>query len=110
MNTETLPLVDGDGVDVVTLFAPRDLSRDDFEQSVAEWTSPHRAVLVVLQCDIGADALARLASAGADLCVVAPTSTELFTHVERARRNHRLLAVHSCTDPEWERRARTAPP
>ncbi len=78
-------------IDVVTLFAPRSLSDDDFECSVAEWSSPDRAVLVVLPYGLDDRSLDRLHGAGADLCVVMPTPKELVAHVERARGRHRRL-------------------
>ena len=82
-----------EAIDVVTLFAPRAGPRGEFERSVAEWKAPDRAVLVVV-CSgvVDTDMLERLAAAGADLCVVAPTADELFRHVERARRLHRCAA------------------
>jgi hypothetical protein len=89
MNIELGPQQPSEAIDVVMLFAPRVPPRDQFEHSVAEWRSAGRAVLVVLPCSVDADGLQRLVAAGADLCVVAPTSAELFSHVERARCLHR---------------------
>ena len=89
MKLEPLPLDHSRGIDVITLFAPHDFPNEEFECSVEEWKSPDRAILVVLPRRVDDDWLDRLRSAGADLCVVAPTPDELFTHVERARRRHR---------------------
>ena len=89
MKTEPLPPHHTRGIDVITLFAPLSWVSGEFEQSVEEWRSPDRAILVVLPKRFDDETVDRLRSAGADMCVVAPTSEELFTHVERARRRHR---------------------
>jgi len=89
MQTAPRPAPERTNIDVVTLFAPPSLPDPDFEGSVTEWSAPDRAVLVVLPFGVDDDLLARLHVAGADLCVVAPTPAELFSHVERARRRHR---------------------
>ena len=82
-----LPQDHGD-IDVIALYAPRSLPDADFERSIAEWSARDRAVLVVLPYGLDDSSLERLHIAGADLCVVAPTPKELFTHVERARGRH----------------------
>jgi hypothetical protein len=58
MKIEALPLDHGRGIDVITLFAPHDSPNDEFAQSVAEWKSTDRAILVVLprRVDEGCDA------------------------------------------------------
>jgi hypothetical protein len=89
MRIDPLPAQHRRDIDVITLFAPPDFPNEEFERSVEEWKSTDRAILVVLPARVDDDSLDRLRSAGADLCVVAPTPEELFTHVERARRRHR---------------------
>lgn len=89
MKIEPLPPQHSRGIEVITLFAPLNCPSEEFEQSVEEWRSTDRAILVVLPNKVDDETVDRLRSAGADLCVVAPTSEELFTHVERARRRHR---------------------
>jgi hypothetical protein len=89
-------------IDVITLFAragaPDDelandeLANDELEREIAEWRALGRAVLVVLLHPTDRETIERLTAAGADLCVVAPTAHELFSHVERARRRHRHQA------------------
>ena len=100
-------------IDVVTLFAPRRLPDADFERSIADWSTPNRAVLVVLADGLDERALDRLHLVGADLCVVAPSSEELFTHVERARGRHRMLRTGRTIRDEqldtlWRERFRVA--
>jgi uncharacterized damage-inducible protein DinB len=112
MKTEPLPLDHRRGIDVITLFAPHDFPNEEFERSVEEWKSTDRAILVVLPRRVDAEWLDRLRSAGADLCVVAPTPAELFTHVERARRRHRgACTVRTSSDERldalWRARAIT---
>jgi len=82
-----LPQDHGD-IDVITLYAPRTLPDADFDRRIAEWSSQDRAILVVLPYVLDDSSLERLHIAGADLCVVAPTTKELVTHVERARGRH----------------------
>jgi hypothetical protein len=100
MKIEPLPLNHSRGIDVITLFAPHDFPNEDFERSVEEWKSADRAILVVLPDRVDDEWLDRLRSAGADLCVVAPTPEELFTHVERARRRHRSTRTGGTTNDE----------
>ena len=78
---------------VVVLFAPPGVSREEFERTVAEWSSRGRAVLVVFPCAVDAQFVERLEASGADLCITTPTSTELFTSVDRARSRHRRVMV-----------------
>ena len=97
MQTEPRPAHEDTNVDVVILYAPRHLPDADFEESVAEWSAHGRAILVVLPRGLDEGTLDPLYVAGADLCVVAPTPAELFTHVECARRRHRK--VHPARTP-----------
>ncbi len=89
-------------INVVVLFAPRGGPLAPFERSVAEWSLRGRAVLVVLPRAVDAETLARLAALGADLCVIAPTSTELFASVEQARSIHRRRGAEPPTVAPWE--------
>jgi hypothetical protein len=114
MRTNPLPPHHHRDIDVITLFAPQHFPNDDFEHSVEEWESVDRAILVVLPRRVDDEWLDRLRSAGADLCVVAPTPDELFTHVERARRRHRrACATRTISDDRLDalwRERRRAPP
>ena len=76
-------------LNVILLFAPDNAGGSQFERLVAEWSSLGHAVLVVFPRAVATATLQRLALAGADLCVVAPTPAQLFSHVEQARRLHR---------------------
>jgi hypothetical protein len=79
--------------DVVVLFPPPGIPREQFERTVAEWSSRGRAVLVVFPSAVDAQFVERLEVLGADLCITTPTSTELFTSVDRARSLHRRVMV-----------------
>jgi hypothetical protein len=74
---------------VVVLFAPPGAPREQFESTVAEWSALGRAVLIVFPSAVDAQFVERLEALGADLCITTPTSTELFTSVDRARSLHR---------------------
>jgi hypothetical protein len=80
-----------DPVDVVVLLAPD--RHGDFEMlldAIAEVKQrDHTAVLVVFNRTVDADIVRRAANAGADFCVIEPSATELFSHIERARSAHR---------------------
>jgi hypothetical protein len=78
-------------IDVIVLIAPaRSTSYDQFLRTIAELKAGGRAaVLVVLPQLADAETLQRVATAGADVCVVAPTSDDLFPFIERARSVHR---------------------
>jgi hypothetical protein len=78
---------------VVVLFSPPDVPREQFERTVAEWSARGRAVLVVFPSAVDAQFVDRLETLGADLCITTPTSTELFTSVDRARALHRRVVV-----------------
>src|SRR3954471_15735852 len=53
----------------------------------------HTAVLVVFNRAVDADIVRRATDAGADLCVVEPSVTDLFSHIERARSAYRSSAT-----------------
>jgi response regulator RpfG family c-di-GMP phosphodiesterase len=81
-------------IDVIVLIAPSpSTSRDQFLRTIAELKSDGRtAVVVVFPHFADTETLARVSTAGADLCVVAPTSHDLFACMERARSLHRLAS------------------
>ena len=88
---------------VVVLFPPPGIPREQFERTVAEWSSRGRAVLVVFPRAVDAQFVERLEALGADLCITTPTSTELFTSVDRARTRHRRVTVApASTVAPWE--------
>jgi len=78
-------------LDVIVLIAPsRGAPADQFLRTIAELKSAGRAaVLVILPHVADTATLVQASAAGADLCVVAPTSDELFPSIERARSVHR---------------------
>jgi hypothetical protein len=78
-------------LDVIVLIAPsRSTSGDQFLRTIAELKSAGRAaILVVFPRVADAQTLAQASTAGADLCVVAPTVDELFPSIDRARSVHR---------------------
>jgi DNA-binding NarL/FixJ family response regulator len=80
-----------DPVDVVVLLAPdRHGDFDMLLDAIAEVKQrDHTAVLVVFNRAVDADIVRRAANAGADFCVIEPSATELFSHIERARSAHR---------------------
>jgi hypothetical protein len=66
------------------------------------------AVLVVFPRVVDADVIRRAEEAGASHCVVAPTSDDLFKHIERARAlRRRATADDDPLDALW--RARSHP-
>jgi hypothetical protein len=80
--------------DVIVLMAPpRSTSCEQLLRTIAELKSGGRAaVLVVFPHLADTETFARASTAGADLCVVAPTSGALFSCIERARSAYRLAA------------------
>lgn len=74
-------------IDVVVLVAPDQagLSQQFVDALATMKTHGGAAVLVVFPRVVDAEILQRASSAGADHCVVAPSSRELFAHIERAR-------------------------
>jgi response regulator RpfG family c-di-GMP phosphodiesterase len=81
-------------LDVIVLVAPsRSTSGDQFLHTIAELKSAGRAaILVVFPHLADTQTLSEASAAGADLCVVAPTSDELFPSIERARSVHRTTS------------------
>lgn len=78
-------------VDVIVLIAPSpSTSPGQFMRTIADLKSDGRtAVLVVFPHLADIETLARASTAGADLCVVAPTSGDVAHYIERARSAHR---------------------
>ena len=76
-----------DPIDVVVLVAPDQagLSQQFVDVLATMKTDGGAAVLVVFPRVIDTEILERASTAGADHCVVAPSSRELFAHIERAR-------------------------
>ncbi len=91
-------------MDVVVLVVPdhgprRGLSAD-FLEAIAEMRARgDAAVLVVFPRAVDPEVIARAEGAGASHCVVAPTSADLFRHIERARALRRHAAVAVATIP-----------
>ena len=74
-------------IDVVVLVAPDQacLSQQFVDALAMMKTHGRAAVLVIFPRVVEAEILARASNAGADHCVVAPSSRDLFAHIERAR-------------------------
>jgi hypothetical protein len=74
-------------IDVVVLVAPDQpgLSQQFVDALTTMKTRGAAAVLVVFPTVVDAEILQRASNAGADHCVVAPSSRDLFAHIERAR-------------------------
>lgn len=81
-------------LDVIVLVAPsRRPPGDQFLRTIAELKSAGRAAILVVFAHVAdTETLAQASAAGADLCVVAPTSDELFPSIERARSVHRITS------------------
>jgi hypothetical protein len=83
----------GAPTDVIVLIAPSSTSCEQLLRTIAELKSGGRAaVLVVFPHLADTETVTRASTAGADLCVVAPTSGDLFSCIERARAVHRLAS------------------
>jgi hypothetical protein len=82
--------VPADPLDVVVLVIPENASPARVIDVIAQAsTRDHTAVLVVLP--VGSDPQMRrgIRAAGANHCAIAPPSSELFAHMERARADAR---------------------
>jgi hypothetical protein len=98
-------------VDVVVLVAPDQdgLSQQFVDALAAMKTQGAAAVLVVYPRFVDAETLRRASNAGADHCVVAPSSRELFSHIERARSLRRQAdAGDDPLDTFWRARSHRA--
>ncbi|MDP9332420.1 MAG: hypothetical protein M3Q30_03785 [Actinomycetota bacterium] len=95
-------------VDVIVLVAPdrADLS-SQFVDTLSEMKARgSAAVLVVFPRVVDAEILQRATDAGATHCVVAPSSGELFAHIERARSLRRYAAAEDDRlDTFWRTRS-----
>jgi hypothetical protein len=87
-------------IDVVVLVVPDRVGlaheglSHEFVDAIAEMRMRgDAAVLVVFPRAVDADVIARAEAAGASHCVVAPSSDDLFRHIERARtlRRHAIV-------------------
>jgi hypothetical protein len=107
------PVPDGppDPFDVVVLVVPENASPARIIDVIAEASNrDHTAVLVVVPRGTDAETIHRLAAAGANHCTIAPPSTELFAHMQRARADarHRRTGSHTTDDlldALWRNRA-----
>lgn len=74
-------------MDVVVLVVPdqRGLSREFVDAIAAVRRRGDAAVLVVFPSVVDAEVIMQPGAAGATHCVVAPTSDDIFKHIERAR-------------------------
>ncbi|MDQ1511645.1 MAG: hypothetical protein QOG50_3489 [Actinomycetota bacterium] len=81
-------------IDVIVLVAPSpSTSPGQFMRTIADLKSDGRAaVLVVFPHLADTETLARASTAGADLCVVAPTADDVVPYIERARSEHRVAS------------------
>ena len=96
-------------MDVVVLVVPdREGLSDEFVAAISEVRDRgDAAVLVVFPRVVGADVLQRAEAAGASHCAVAPSSDDLFTHIERARTLRRQAIVEDDPlDVFWRNRSR----
>jgi hypothetical protein len=97
-------------MDVVVLVVPDTGGlTHEFVDAIAEMRGRgDAAVLVVFPRVVDAEVIQRAEAAGASHCVVAPTSDDLFKHIERARalRRH-AVAENDPLDALW--RARSHP-
>jgi hypothetical protein len=95
-------------MDVVVLVVPDQTGLShEFVDAIAEMRARgDAAVLVVFPRVVDADVIRRAEAAGASHCVVAPTSEDLFRHIERARalRRH-AVAEDDPLDAFWRARS-----
>ena len=98
-------------IDVVVLVAPDQggLSQQFVDALATMKAQGAAAVLVVFPRFVDAEILQRASNAGADHCVVAPSSRELFSHIERARSLRRHAdAGDDPLDTFWRARSHRA--
>jgi hypothetical protein len=87
---DPVPEPPADPLDVVVLVVPENVSTTRLVDVIAEMSARHgAAVLAVFPPGVDARTVRQIAAAGADHCVVAPRSTELFAHMQRARADAR---------------------
>jgi hypothetical protein len=106
------PLTDGpaDPLDVVVLVVPENASPARIIEVIAEAsTHDHTAVLVVLPGGADPRTQRRIMAAGANHCAIAPTSSELFAHMQQARADARRRRSGDSPDADpldvlWRRR------
>ena len=85
-----IPEHPADPLDVVVLVVPENASATRLVDVIAEMSARHgAAVLVVFPAGVDTQTVRRFAAAGANHCVVAPRSTELYAHMQRARADAR---------------------
>jgi hypothetical protein len=96
-------------IDVVVLVAPDGaaLPQQFVDALAAVKARDSAAVLVVFPRVVDAEILQRVADAGANHCVAAPSSGELFAHIERARSLRRYADTDDDPlDAFWRTRSR----
>jgi hypothetical protein len=96
------PVPDGppDPFDVVVLVVPENASPARIIDVIAEASSrDHTAVLVVLPRGTDLPTMERIVAAGANHCAIAPSSNELFAHMQRARADARHRRTGDRGDP-----------
>ena len=99
--------------DVIVFLAPaRGRACNRLLRAISDIKADGRAaVLVVFTREVDDVVRARFLAAGADLCVVAPASDDLFGHIQRARALYRARdAARARTDDDlldalWSRRS-----
>ena len=102
--------------DVIVFLAPsRSRACSRLLHAIAEIKSGGRAaVLVVFTHEVDDSIRRRFMAAGADLCVVAPASEDLYGHIQRARALHtardadRARTDDGLLDALWSRRSQPA--
>ncbi len=95
-------------MDVVVLVVPEPGGlTHEFVDAIAEVRERgDAAVLVVFPRIVDAEVVARAHAAGASHCAVAPSSDDLFTHIERARSHRRdAVAEDDPLDAYWRARS-----
>ncbi len=104
----TTPEVENEPIDVVVLVAPDGGTlSDDFVAAIARMKARGAAaVLVVFPRPVDVEVVHRAEAAGASNCVIAPSSSELFGHIERTRALRRHEADDDPLDVYWRSRSR----
>jgi len=88
-------------LDVVVLVVPENASPIAIVDVIARASGRDTAILVVLPRGFDEDARREIVAAGANHCAVAPSSAELFAHMQRARAEarHRRIDRRIDDDP-----------
>jgi hypothetical protein len=90
-----------DALDVVVLVVPENASPARLVDVVARAaTRDHTALLVVLPHPTDSQTLSRITAAGANHCAIAPSPTELFDLMQRARADVRQRRRDDCADDD----------